>query len=383
MTKNETNALHFKNSVRVGKQKLNVETTFDKETGCAIAVISSGNEPVSQKETTFSDSKSPEEIEKNVKQFHHLILSDLEMLFFVTEKVQATEHPESIKRLGILFLEREFVDEAIEQLNRVLELNPSLENTHFHLGKAYLKKGDAKIACEHLKSAVDQTPTYPDIQFWYAKALWHAGELSDALKMFSSVFELKSDYHEAHYTLGLYLLQSCVDHPKHADLKPPLERLKDAEYHLHQAITLSEEHYDSDAMNAGFEKLEQKDVEDTGLEEFKDAYHYTRSSSQTAVADSEFYLKFMFAGLDKDNRTLDHYIKTIETSVNQYPEYADLHKSLGTAYLIKTWHFFIKAVEEYREAVRINPSFEKAVKHLKLLENDSRGFLILLKSVLK
>jgi len=126
-----------------------------------------------------------------------------------------------------------------------------------------------------------------------------------------------------------------------------------------------------------------KDEKDTGLDEFEKAYHPVHVTDKSVIAQSEFYIKFMFDGLDKETKTLSHYIRTMEKSVAQYPEYADLRKSLGTAYLLKSWHYFIQSIEEYRKSIEINPDFERASKHLKLLENDSRGFLILLRTILK
>jgi len=99
--------------------------------------------------------------------------------------------------------------------------------------------------------------------------------------------------------------------------------------------------------------------------------------------DAEFYLKFMYGGKGKDNRFIASYLDELRREIERHPDYADLHNNLGIAYLIMCRNLFLKALEEFREALRINPTYKKAKKNLKLSENDGKGFLILLRAILK
>ena len=51
--------------------------------------------------------------------------------------------------------------------------------------------------------------------------------------------------------------------------------------------------------------------------------------------------------------------------------------------MIQGRNLLLRAKEEFKNALDINPKFEKADKNLKLVENDGRGFLILLRALLK
>ena len=382
MTDEKQKEIGFNNNVRVGKRKLHVQTVYESEKKKAVASIFDGGVLIDKRETSFKDISPESDLEKEVKQFHNVVISDLEMLFFVSEKVENSKQAASIKRLGSLFLEKGFFDEAIDRFQAALKLDSEIENGHFLLGQALYRANRFEEAQEELQKAVEITPQYPDVLNLYGKTQWKLGFYPQAIAQLNAALEINPDYHQAHYTLGLVLLKSNAEVPSHTDLKPPIERIKDAENHFRKALSLSTD-YNRKLMENGFEQLKLKDEANTGIEEFEKAYEPAHTVSKSLVADSEFYLKFMFASLDKENKTLDHYIRTIERSVEQYPDYADLHKSLGTVYLIRSWHFFVSAVEEYRRAIDINPDFEKALKHLKLLENDSRGFLILLRAILK
>ncbi|MBN1542428.1 tetratricopeptide repeat protein [candidate division KSB1 bacterium] len=380
MTDEQNREIGFNNNLRLGKRKVHVQTVLLPDGKKATATIFENGRLIDKRETAL-DAKS-EDLEREVKHFHQLTLSDLEMLFFVQEKVAESRMPASILKLGVLYLEKGFVDDAVDHLRSALKADVNLPSGHYYLGQACFRQENYDQALENLKKAVERNPDYPDVHLWLGKCYGQLNDYPRAIGELKKALDLNPDYHEGHFTLGLLLLESKSAVPKHADLKPPIERIKDAEIHLRKALSLSPA-YDRKAMDAGFEKLKLKDEEQAGLGLFQQAYQPQHLVSHSLVADAEFYLKFMFASLDRDNKTLDHYIRTIEKSIENYPDYADLHKSLGTAYLIKCWHLFSLAVEEHRRAVEINPSFEKAVNHLKLLENDSRGFLILLRALLK
>jgi hypothetical protein len=91
----------------------------------------------------------------------------------------------------------------------------------------------------------------------------------------------------------------------------------------------------------------------------------------------------MFGGKGKDDDYIQGYTNELKTAVADHPGYADLRNNLGTAYLIQCRNLFLNALEEFRQALKINPEFKKADKNLKLAENDGKGFLILLRAILK
>ena len=77
------------------------------------------------------------------------------------------------------------------------------------------------------------------------------------------------------------------------------------------------------------------------------------------------------------------YTDQLKQTVDKFPKYADLRNNLGIAYLIQCRNLFLNALEQFRYALEINPQYKKAKKNLKLAENDGKGFLILLRAILK
>ena len=374
--------LGLNSDLRVGKKKLHIQASFNTETRIAIAEIFEGGRIVDRRETVFDADISESRFQKEVKQFHGLVISDLELLFFVARQVRASKSISSITKLGKLFLQKGFYKEAIEQFLLVQKLETDSRCCYNELGQACFASGDYTAAMENFLQAIDMNPNYPDLYHYLAKAYWKLEKYSLAIIQLNKAIKLNKDYHSAYYTLGLYLAESTIKSPRDKDLLPPIERLKEAEHYLRQAVKLSTD-YNKQLIESGFEKLANRENIEAAITDFEDALKKTVTQSSKIVADSEFYLKFLFTGLDKDTKALDHYIRTLERSIAQHSDYADLHQSLGIAYLIKGWHLFVNSMEEFQAAVDLNPSFKKAQKNLKLLKNDGRGFLILLRAILK
>jgi tetratricopeptide (TPR) repeat protein len=71
---------------------------------------------------------------------------------FATQYGFAPDSAEAYLLAGRLFLRREAVGEAVNQVNKALAINPSLPLAHQLLGEAALAKGDPRIAVQELEA---------------------------------------------------------------------------------------------------------------------------------------------------------------------------------------------------------------------------------------
>jgi len=369
-------------TVKFGKRKLLVQSDYEATSQKAIVSVSESGKTINSWEYPFAPSAAEAEIQQRLRQCQDLVLADLELLHSTISNVQATQNADSYAHLGTLLLNKGFYDEAGEIFTALLNLNSRYENGRFLLGKAQLKKGDLKGALKNLEEAAKTTPDYPDVLYWLSRAYREAQDFSKAIQTVRIGLEINPEYHEGLFALATYLVESTQRDPKNADLAPPIERIKEARSCLLRAVDLSTA-YDRISIDSVLEWLDDMDHWEQAMAELAKTEKAKAFDSNGLVLDSEFYLRFMFADLHKEHRSLDNYIKLLERSVSQNPVYPDMRLSLGTAYLIRCWHYFGKALEEYRESFRINPDYQKAKKNLKLLENAGRGFLLLLRAILK
>ncbi len=56
---------------------------------------------------------------------------------------------------------------------------------------------------------------------------------------------------------------------------------------------------------------------------------------------------------------------------------------MGIVHIIQCRHLFLKAVAEFERAVELNRNYSEARENLELIQNVKKGFLILLRAILK
>jgi tetratricopeptide (TPR) repeat protein len=375
-------AIGLNSDLCVGKRKLHLQTTFQEDARTVLAQIFDNGQLLGKRQTVIEENVPAENLNDEVSQLHDIVLSDIELLLVVAQKTKSSKDIASIKKVGSLLLENGFYDEAIEQFQALKKLDKNNTFCFTENGKALLNKGEYVKAIENFSSAIELNPNYPDLYLLAAEAFWANEEYENAIKQLLKAIDINPEYHQAYYIMGLYLLESTIVLPKGQELLPPIERIKQAADHLKMATGLSDQ-YNKELLTAGFEGLDDRAQVNKALESFKDAIPKETAQFSYTSINSEFYLKFLFAGLDKDINALNNYINSIKHTLSKHSNYADLHLGLGNAYLIKAWHFFAKAIKEYKDSIEINPTFVKANKSLKLAENEGRGFLLLLRAILK
>jgi len=87
-------------------------------------------------------------------------------------------------QLGVGYLRQGEYQLALDKLNKSLEQNPSLAETHMALGYLYEQTNQPADAEHHLRQASKLAPENPEIQNAYAVFLCKQGSVSEALKAF-------------------------------------------------------------------------------------------------------------------------------------------------------------------------------------------------------
>ncbi len=371
-------SIGLNSDLALSERRLHLQSSYLEESRTVAVSVFDGGVMLFQRRYPVHCALGTAEIEQQVQQLHELVSTDIELLFHMAEKVRESDHLPSIRRLGHLFYEKGFYREAVEQLEYAAKADTD-DELELELAKAYFKKGDLQKALERAEAAAEKKPAYPDLQLLLAKIYWGLQRFDEARSAFKKAAALNERYWGAYYSQALCLIASMLEVPTHRELPPPIERLKEADQLLRKAERLGGSDLDHERLKLGLEKLRLgADVEEA-LEILRQA---RKDETNGKLFDSEFYFKFMFGRLDEDGKTLDYYIETISRVLSENPDYADLHHSLGIAFLLKGWLCFSRATKEFEKAVAINPDYEKAKKKLKLMQNDGRGLLILLRAVL-
>ena len=115
------------------------------------------------------------------------------------------------------------------------------------------------------------------------------------------------------------------------------------------------------------------------MKEFRES-HYIRKVPPE-ISGYEFYLRLCYSSEEISLEVLTNYEERIRYALEQNPTYPDLWNYLALIHLMQCRFYFLEGLGNFREATRINPQFEKARKNLRLVENDGREFLSLIKTI--
>ena len=282
--------------------------------------------------------------------------------------------------MGLVFLLKNYLNEAEEQFKLAIEGDKNQAEFYFNLGNVYFAQQVYAKAAEQYTIGIEKGPQYADIYNKLGVVLGIQGKYRLAIEKFREAVQINKKYHEAYFNLGLALLESTERDLRDSQLPAPSDRLSEAAKRFRKAMQLSKI-YNRDHMKQGLRFIEERNSAKAYKEfllargdvQLKQAHNY----------ENEFYLQFLFGSHKEEATLVNDFIIEIKELIKKYPEFADLRNNLGIAYLIQGRNLLYQAVEEFQRALKINPKFQKAKKNLRLVENDGRGFLILLRALLK
>lgn len=317
--------------------------------------------------------------------FHQEIAWEIELLFFIRDRVKTIKHAISNNKMGMLFLRRGLIEEAIAEFEQAIAINPELVESYKNLGLAHLQKQDFDEAVKILRKAVEYESQYADLRNHLGAALIKAGRYDEALTEFEAALGINANYLEAMLNIDATILRMHMDQYKSEKYAPSLLKLSRVVTDLQKIMTthpdIANFRYYTFRFDKAIKQITNNELTQAleTLDEIKDG---TRKPNLDETIHG-FYLKFLFGGAGKDEKVLADYRNRLEKSLTENPNYADLHNSLGVVYLIQCRNLFIRAMTEFKKAYEINPSYKNAYKNFRLVQNDGREFLNLLRAILK
>jgi tetratricopeptide (TPR) repeat protein len=112
--------------------------------------------------------------------------------------VQAAVHA----AMGIVYGKQGRWDEAVQQCQQALALQPDEALVLFTLGTGLARQGDVKAALEYLEKAVSQEPQWAEAHYTLGTLLLQQERYHEAVKTFERALECRSTYPEAHFNRG-------------------------------------------------------------------------------------------------------------------------------------------------------------------------------------
>ena len=311
---------------------------------------------------------------------HNSVIDQVSVLFHAFQKLKQVKDSTPHYRLGKLFLDRNFYPEAIHCFKNAIQFNPNFIRAYQLLAITYLKTNKKTNALTVVNSVLRDHPNFPDLLDLSGVVQTHLGAYEEAKNAFQKAIKIKTNYLESQFNLGVVLfLSTLADEDENIVIPVRIMRM------LREIK--QKESYSAKVWQSRFTELEETLQQGTKEEivaalKILQIYFTTKDDSLATTLDF-FLIKFMFGGKEITQDEMNQYEKQISAETNKNMGYADYWNELGVVHLIQCREYYLKAVEEFKEAVSINPKYKDAAQNNELLKNNKIGFLILLRAILK
>jgi tetratricopeptide (TPR) repeat protein len=357
------------NDVLAGGKNFHIQTQYLEPSEKVVSNIFDNGKVIFTKGIELKNGAATNEIKSQVNRLHQDVIADLELIFYISEKVKTIRHAASNNKLGMVFLTRNLYNEAMDQFKNAIELDPEFVEPYNNLGYVLLKQKLYQDAIDAFSSGIKIDGEYADLHYNLGYAYVHTQKYGEAIQEFNKAIEINGNYVAAVFHLSIIYLKSIIEEVPDLPASSIPERLEKVK-HLLIDIRTQEQYSEFEYIDNILDYIDKSNFTEA-IKALEKAEHELPEMLDKYL-ESEFYLKFILG-----------YVERLRHAVEKHPEYADLRNNLGIGYLIQCRNLFLNALEEFREAMRINPEFKKAEKNLKLAENDGKGFLILLRAILK
>jgi tetratricopeptide (TPR) repeat protein len=377
----------YNDNVSVGNRTFHIQTATNKNKGVVRCEVFESGRLITTREVKYERREHPEasasesHIHSFVKEVHLSTVDEIKFLFKVAERIFQVPNASSLIKLGLLFLKHNLIGDAIKSFKKVLSIEPGNNRAMILLASTYIKLNRNDEAINLLERVIKSGYSYADVYNKLGLAFLNKKNFVKALNFFQEALRINPNYGEAQYNAALGYVQSVLNDRTSSFLPPPSIRLERARHLLQKVKTQNKSFGDKEEKE--LERLLDRSELEQAIRLLLNLKDKLFPMDTTALISTSFYLKFMYDGVRLTEKEIKQYEQELKEAIEEKPDYADLWNSLGIVHLIQCRNLFMQALNEFDRALEINPSYEKALKNKKLVENDGKEFLILLRAILK
>jgi len=314
-------------------------------------------------------------------ELHQGMMEELKMLFYIHKKLQPLKKYLAHYKLGSIFYSRNILKEAIENFELAIKLNGEFVASYILLGKCYIKKEQYAKAVEIFEQGLKIKPNYPDLANSMGVALTFEKDYNRAARVLQDILHKKPDFHEANFNLGIVLFLSTLEGSGKHDKAVVPSRVTRSIQSLNKLDRYKDSHW-QESFDQTIERVSEGTLDEI-LGDLADLQFKLLTHLKIDISTESFYLKFMYGGRELSFEELDSYERRIRGLEEKRQNFADYWNEMGIIHIIQCRHLFLKSVEEFEKAVELNTNYIEASNNLELIKNIKKGFLILLRAILK
>jgi tetratricopeptide (TPR) repeat protein len=369
-------AYRLNTRLATGDREYLIQTINDSSGRRVVSSLFSDGELLDKFEEVFEHDLHQEEMKKLVNSTHEDRRRELAQLVEMYQKSSASNEPKSLDYLGQALFFKKMYLEALKLFARATRIDPDYHEGWYHLGVVQFALNRYQDSCQSLSRAVELRPRFADYRNCLGEAFLALDSCKRAVIEFEESLKINIYYGEAYLNLALAYILNAI---RREDFNLFANQEEMTKKSLDKASVIMPDIVDQDFME-GTHFFEQGNFEKAFAKfltcrEKRRTIKYSESSS--------FYLKFMLGTDQLNEKIITRRIKYLKNAISDNPHYADLHYELAVAYTLLGKFIHNKSIEEYNNALSINPNFDRAQRNLKLAQNELKGTDIVIKAIMK
>ena len=332
-----------------------------------------------ERRNTEQPANAERRIRRIVEQFHQSIIEEIDSLFEISEKLIDLNLLSAHEKLGQVFHYLHIFDKAEQHFKKAIEIDPQRYSSYIYLARVYFMQKRLHAALEIMHTPLTKNVEYPDLYNMLGLIYLEKKNYREALTHFKAALQRNPKYIEAYFNMLETILARFNGrfNPSHETHKKSLNLIRSIVRQIEQHGDVADRNQCAVVAKALSSDAGQKAL--ALLQEFRDKRLSRREPPE--VIGYKFFLRLLYAESPMSILSMENYERQIQEALAQNPAYPDLWHYLGLIHLMQCRQYFLDGLDHFREATRINPQFEKALKNLRLVGNDGREFLQMIKSI--
>ncbi len=375
-------------NISIRNRKFHFQTATNIEDGIIRTEVFEQGELIYAEEYKYerresSDSEKGESrLRVALENFHRDIIGSLNTFFELSALIRDDENHISHYRLGSIFLSLRIFDKARYHLGRSLELEPKHHSSAIALARCDFYQKNFATASETLQNLVQSGVSYPDLYNLLGMVMLEQKNYIQALNHFRQAVKLNPNYKEAYFNIAAAIFKRISylrTQGKIEDIQKNLDFLNVILNKIHKIGSEEDQNIVAELKKA-FKEQNFAKIQNI-IYDYRHRLFYQRI--QPEVIGYEFYLWLSYLADRLDYEKLLYFEDKIAKNLHKNADYADMWNYLALIHLLLCRDYFLKGLDNFKRATRMNPGYKRAKNNLRLVENDGREFLSLIKAITK
>jgi tetratricopeptide (TPR) repeat protein len=315
--------------------------------------------------------------EKLLTQTHQVLISEMEFIFTTAKKILQRPSSHMCFAMGVILLTRGFYDDALQQFQKAVDLDPQNIQAIKHFGITTMLKGDYENARHIFTHILETGAGYADIYYYLGNAHLFQRQFEKAKQYYQEAVRINPNYADAHLRLATCAV--AVIAGENNLVEAAVQGYADEAQRETQLALDCNPRIMSGALLSATANLKQGKYQMAFKGYLESRPKYVPKTGSELVY---FYtLKLLYGDRGVGVQETEEYVRQLEQLVESNPTYVDLRLHYGMGTLMKSNFLINRSLKEMNKAIEVNPNFQQAKNTADVLTDIYKKMLQAVKDV--